>query len=167
MIGQSLSNTNETCYSVQVAKICNLNKTWMRCVKTWWTIIKYGWTCIGNLQPYIGLLLYPCIPLTTKHMQSIGWEPVASTNHTEKYLVGFGCHLRRRQWRIEGLDGLIPALKFGWEDEDYARWHSTPTLMIAREGGAFTYRRSTSTLIIVREGGAFTHRRATCAFPLV
>ena len=33
--------------------------------------------------------------------------------------------------------------------------------MIAREGGAFTYRRSTSTLIIVREGGAFTHRRAT------
>ena len=26
MIGQSLSNTNETCYSVQIAKICNLNK---------------------------------------------------------------------------------------------------------------------------------------------
>ena len=24
MIGQSLSNTNETCYSVQIAKICNL-----------------------------------------------------------------------------------------------------------------------------------------------
>ena len=26
MIGQSLSNTNETCYSVQIAKIYNLNK---------------------------------------------------------------------------------------------------------------------------------------------
>jgi hypothetical protein len=26
MIGQSLSNTNETCYNVQIAKICNLNK---------------------------------------------------------------------------------------------------------------------------------------------
>jgi len=26
MIGQSLLNTNETCYSVQVAKIYNLNK---------------------------------------------------------------------------------------------------------------------------------------------
>jgi len=26
MIGQSLSNTNETCYSVPIAKICNLNK---------------------------------------------------------------------------------------------------------------------------------------------
>jgi hypothetical protein len=29
-------------------------------------------------------------------------------------------------------------LKFGREDEVYARWHSTPTLMIAREGGTFT-----------------------------
>jgi hypothetical protein len=47
---------------------------WMRWVKTWWTIIKHWWTCIGNLQPYKGLLLYPCIPLTTKHTQSIGWE---------------------------------------------------------------------------------------------
>jgi len=26
MIGQSLSNTNETCYSIQIAKICNLNE---------------------------------------------------------------------------------------------------------------------------------------------
>ena len=26
MIGQSLSNTNETYYSVQIAKICNLNQ---------------------------------------------------------------------------------------------------------------------------------------------
>ena len=34
------------------------------------------------------LLLYPCIPLTTKQTQSIGWEPVASTNRTERYLVG-------------------------------------------------------------------------------
>jgi hypothetical protein len=74
---------------------------WMRWVKTWWTTIKYGWTCIGNLQPYIGLLLYPCILLTKKHTQSIGWEPVASTNHTERYLVGFGCHLRWWQWRLK------------------------------------------------------------------
>ena len=135
---------------------------WMRWVKTWWTIIKFGWTCIGNLQPYIGLLLYPCIPLTTKHTQSIGWEPVASTNHTKRYLAGFGCHLRQRQWRLEALDGLVPTLKFGWGDEDevYARCCSTPTLMIAREGGAFTCRRSTSTLMIVH-GGAFTHRHAT------
>ena len=26
MIEQNLSNTNEMCYSVQIAKICNLNK---------------------------------------------------------------------------------------------------------------------------------------------
>ena len=26
--------------------------------------------------------------LTTNQMQSIGWEPVASTNHTERYLAG-------------------------------------------------------------------------------
>jgi hypothetical protein len=44
-----------------------------------------------NLHPYLGLLLYPCIPLTTKQMQSIGWDPVASINHTKRYLVGFGC----------------------------------------------------------------------------
>ena len=133
---------------------------WMRWVKTWWTMIKYGWTCIGNLQPYIGLLLYPYIPLTTKHTQSIGWEPAASTNRTERYLAGFGCHLRRRQRRIEGLDGLVPALKFGWGDEDevYAHWCTMPTLMIAHEGGSFTRRRSTSTLMIVREGGAFTNQ---------
>jgi len=29
MIGQSLSNTNETCYSVQIAKICNLNQAYV------------------------------------------------------------------------------------------------------------------------------------------
>jgi hypothetical protein len=46
-----------------------------------------------------------------------------------------------------GLDGLIPTLKFGCGDEVYARWHSTPTLMIAREGGAFTRRHATSTLM--------------------
>ena len=36
----------------------------------------------------IGLLLYPCIPLTTKQTQSIGWELVANTNRTERYLEG-------------------------------------------------------------------------------
>jgi hypothetical protein len=46
-------------------------------------------TCIGKLHPYIGLLLYPCIPLTTKHMQSIGWELVASTNRTDNCSAGF------------------------------------------------------------------------------
>jgi len=30
MIGQSLSNTNEMCYSVQIAKIYNLNKALLR-----------------------------------------------------------------------------------------------------------------------------------------
>ena len=30
MIGQSLSNTNETCYSIQVTKICNLNEALLR-----------------------------------------------------------------------------------------------------------------------------------------
>ena len=122
-------------------------RVWMIWVKTWWTIIKYWWTCIGNLQPYIGILLYPCIPLTTKHTQSIRWKPVASTNHTERYLAGFGCHLRRRQQRLEGLDGLIHALKFGWGDEVYAYWCSRPTLKIAHEVGAFTHRRATSTLM--------------------
>ena len=34
MIGQSLSNTNKTCYSVQVTKIYNLNKTKYRYVRT-------------------------------------------------------------------------------------------------------------------------------------
>ena len=34
----------------------------------------------------------------------------------------FGCLLRRWQQRLAGLDGLIPALKFGWGDEVYARW---------------------------------------------
>ena len=29
MIEQSLSNTNKTCYSVQIVKICNLNKSWV------------------------------------------------------------------------------------------------------------------------------------------
>jgi hypothetical protein len=37
---------------------------------------------------YIGLLLYPCIPLTTKHTQSIGWEPVANINHTDNCSAG-------------------------------------------------------------------------------
>jgi hypothetical protein len=46
-----------------------------------------------------------------------------------------------------GLAGLIPTLKIGWGDEVYARWHSTPTLMIAREGGAISRRRATSTLM--------------------
>ena len=50
---------------------------------------------------------------------------MASTNRTENYLAGFGCHIRQRQWRIEGLDGLVPTLKFGLEDEVYARCHST------------------------------------------
>jgi hypothetical protein len=45
-------------------------------------------------------------------------------------------------------------LKFGWEDEVYARWHSMPTLMIAREGGAFTHWRSSSTVLKM------------CVFPL-
>ena len=30
----------------------------------------------------------PLHSTTTKQTQSIGWEPVASTNHTERYLVG-------------------------------------------------------------------------------
>jgi hypothetical protein len=30
----------------------------------------------------------PLHSLTTKQTQSIGWEPVASTNHTERYLAG-------------------------------------------------------------------------------
>jgi hypothetical protein len=34
------------------------------------------------------LSLYGFIPLTTKQTQSIGWEPVASTNHTDNCLVG-------------------------------------------------------------------------------
>jgi hypothetical protein len=43
---------------------------WWRWSKTWWSIIiKSCWTWIGNLQPYIGLFIYPCIPLTTKHTQ--------------------------------------------------------------------------------------------------
>jgi hypothetical protein len=46
---------------------------------------------------------------------------VASTNRTENYLAGFECHLRQRQWRIEGLDGLVPTLKFDRVDEVYAR----------------------------------------------
>jgi len=49
---------------------------------------------------------------TSKQTQSIGWELVASTNCTERFLVGFGFNLRR-QWRLGGLDGLVPMLKFG------------------------------------------------------
>ena len=30
----------------------------------------------------------PLHSTTTKQTQSIGWEPVASTNHTDNYLVG-------------------------------------------------------------------------------
>ena len=41
-----------------------------------------------NYSQMIGFLLYPCIPLTTKQTQSIGWEPVASTNHTNNCLIG-------------------------------------------------------------------------------
>jgi hypothetical protein len=70
-------------------------------------------TCIGKLQSYIGLLFYPCIPLNKKQTQSIGWELVASTNRTENYLAGFECHLRQQQQRLEGLEGLVPKLKYG------------------------------------------------------
>jgi hypothetical protein len=45
-------------------------------------------TCIGKLQPYIGLLFFPCIPLTTKQTQDIGWEPVASTNRIDNCSAG-------------------------------------------------------------------------------
>ena len=40
MIGQSLSNTNETCYSVQIAKICNLNKAldWLSNLYKFWAV---------------------------------------------------------------------------------------------------------------------------------
>jgi hypothetical protein len=60
---------------------------WMRCVKTWWIIIKTWHTRIGKLQPQIGL----CSTLVfhyQKAMQSIGWEPVASTNYTDNCLIG-------------------------------------------------------------------------------
>ena len=36
MMGQSLSNTNETCYSVQIAKNCNLNEA------SKWKCTRYG-----------------------------------------------------------------------------------------------------------------------------
>jgi hypothetical protein len=113
---------------------------WMRWTKTWFSkIIKYWWTCIGNLQPYIGLLIYPfAFPLTTKKCKSIGWKPMTSTNRTKKCLVGFWCLLQCWLRRLQGLGGLVPMLQFGWEDEVYVHWHSTPTLMIAHKGGAFT-----------------------------
>jgi hypothetical protein len=64
-------------------------------------------TCIGKLQPYIGLLFYPCIPPTTNQTQNIGWVLVASTNHIDNCSVGLDV--------IEGLGlgGLSPVLKFG------------------------------------------------------
>jgi hypothetical protein len=125
-----------------------MGDVWMRWVKTWWTIIiKYWWTWIGNQQPYIGLLLYPCIPFTIKHTQSIGWELVASTNVLIIVQQDWMSSAMTTEIEGVGIDGLVPTLKFGWGDEVYARWLSTPTLVIAREGGAFTRRRATSTLM--------------------
>ena len=45
-----------------------------------------GWMDGNGLKH--GLLLYPYILLTTKQMQIIGWEPVASTNRADNYFAG-------------------------------------------------------------------------------
>ena len=48
-----------------------------------------------------------------KAKQSIGWEPVACTTHTERYLAGLYVIYDDDKRRIEVLDGLVPMLKFG------------------------------------------------------
>lgn len=60
--------------------------------------ILYWVICIGKLQPIYRPITLSLHPLSTKQTQSIGWEPVASTNCTERYLAGLS-HLRLRQQR--------------------------------------------------------------------
>jgi hypothetical protein len=56
---------------------------WMRWVKTWWTITKLLMNLHRNATAIYRPFALPLISLTTKPTQSIGWEPVASTNRTD------------------------------------------------------------------------------------
>ena len=58
-------------------------------LKTCEILIKFGELRLGKTIATIGSFCSTlCISTTTKQRKTIGWEPVASTNCTERYLVG-------------------------------------------------------------------------------
>ena len=88
MIGQNLSNINETCYSVQVAKICNLNKA----------LIENGWTTV---EMELGRLLqHVWSPGKKKEILPLKKVENSTLEHCE---YGLGkCHAA---WFLQNSDG--------------------------------------------------------------